>query len=109
MRAEAPVFNVAAPMDIHALGPLLNRTDAVTPMIIVGITASRPSQNGYAEFPEVIHCLLAIAVDVGNWRFLADPQTTVDTGAEMLGKMTMKFGANEGNLCASADHKLLRG
>src|SRR5437899_2568006 len=79
MRAEAPVFNVAAPMDIHALGPLRNRTDAVTPMIIVGITASRPSQNGYAEFPEVIHCLLAIAVDVGNWRFLADPQTAIDT------------------------------
>ena len=109
MGAEAPIFNVATPMDIHSLGPLLKRTDAVPPMIIVGVTASGPSQNRYTKFAEVIHCLLAVAVDVGNWRFLADPQTTVDTRAEMLGKMTMKFGANEGNLCASADHKLLRG
>ena len=28
MGAEAPIFNVATPMDIHSLGPLLKRTDA---------------------------------------------------------------------------------
>src|SRR2546430_17543864 len=95
MGAEAPIFNVATPMDIHSLGPLLKRTDAVPPMIIVGVTASGPSQNRYTKFAEVIHCLLAVAVDVGNWRFLADPQTTVDTGAEMLGKKIGRASCRE--------------
>src|SRR5947199_10063490 len=101
MRAEAAIFNVAAPMDIHAFGPLVDWTDAVKPMVIVGITASGPPQNGHAEFPEVIHSLLAIAIDIGNRRFLADPQTAVNTRAKMLGKMTGKFRSNDANFSRS--------
>ena len=109
MGAKAPIFDVATPMDIHALGPLVDWTDAVTPMVIVGITASGPPQNGHAEFPEVIHCLLAIAIDIGNRRFLADPQTAVNTSAKMLGEMTVKFRANDANFCVSAHDNFLRG
>ncbi len=109
MGAKAPIFDVATPMDIHALGPLVGWTDAVTPMVIIGITASGPPQNGHAEFPEVIHCLLAIAIDIGNRRFLADPQTAVNTRAKMLGKMTVKFRANDANFRVSAHDNFLRG
>src|SRR5437879_11445144 len=78
-------------------------------MVIIGIPASGPPQNGHAEFPEVIHCLLAIAIDIGNRRFLADPQTAVNTRAKMLGKMTVKFRANDANFPVSAHDNFLRG
>src|SRR5947199_8581662 len=109
MRAEAAIFNVAAPMDIHAFGPLVDWTDAVKPMVIVGITASGPPQNGHAEFPEVIHCLLAIAIDIGNRGFLADPQTAINTRAKMLGNMSVKLRANNANFRVSAHDNFLRG
>src|SRR5260370_1033663 len=109
MGAEAPIFDVASPVDIHALGALLDRPDAITPMIIVGVTAPGPSQDRDAEFPEILDGLLAIAFHVGNWRFLADPQTAVHAGTEMLGKMTVKLRANDANLSIRAhDDSLCR-
>src|SRR5437762_13890237 len=109
MGAKAPIFDVATPMDIHALGPLVDWTDAATPMAISRITASGPPQNGHAEFPEVIHCLLAIAIDIGNRRCLADPQTAVNTSAKMLGQITVKFRSNDATFRASAHYNFPRG
>src|ERR1700730_16792349 len=93
VRAEAPVFDVTSPMDIHALGPLLRGTDAVTPVIVVRVAAPRPAQYRDADFLEILDCLFPIAVDVGNRCFLADPQTAVDAGTKMLGEMTVKLRA----------------
>src|SRR6266568_3295757 len=46
MRAETSIFDVAAPMDIHPLGPLPHRTDTVSPVVIVCETPARPPQEG---------------------------------------------------------------
>src|ERR1700746_2998596 len=43
---KAAVLHVPAPMNIDALRPALRRSDAVPPMIIIRITAARPSQYG---------------------------------------------------------------
>ncbi len=43
MGAETPVFDIPSPMDIYALGTMLKRANAVAPVIIVGIAATRPA------------------------------------------------------------------
>src|SRR6266849_6038981 len=109
MGAKATVFDIASPVDIHAPGALINGADAIAPMIVVGVTSARPPEYGNAKFPKRFNGLLAIALDVGNWRFLADPQTTVDAGPEMLGKMAVKLRTHDANLRVRAHDKLLCG
>ena len=102
MGAEGVVLNVVPPGDIDRLGPPGHGTDAVAPVVIVGETAARPAQYGHQPL-QVLHRLPAIAVDIGNRRVLAHPQTAVDTRAQMLGELAVQFRADEANLLGSVD------
>src|ERR1035438_8033249 len=64
-------------------GPLGRRADAVAPVIIVGEAAAGPAQHG-DEPLEIVHGLLAMAVNIGDFRVLAHPETAVDRKSTRL-------------------------
>src|SRR2546426_135393 len=97
MRPEAVVLGVVSPMDVDGARPLGSRTDAVAPVIIIGKAAARPSQHGYADGFQVVHSLLAVAIDIRDARIPADPQASVNAGAEVLGEMTVQLRADGPN------------
>src|ERR1019366_2663384 len=72
--AKAVVLGVHSPVEVHVLGAPGVRADAVAPMIVVGEAAAGPAQHG-DESLEIIHGLLAMAVDIGDFRVLAHPKT----------------------------------
>src|SRR2546425_12478620 len=94
MGAEAIVFRVIAPVDVDRFWPLRLWTNSVAPVIIIGKTSSGPAQDGDAQRAQIFDCLLAITIDVWNWGIWPDPKAAVDTGSEVLGKMSVQLGAN---------------
>src|SRR5215467_16339771 len=103
MRAKTIVFYITTPMDIDALGALRERSDSITPVVIVGEASSRPSQNRDTQFTKVLNSLFTITVDVGNRRSLADPQATINTRAKMFGKMSVKLRPHQSDLNVRVD------
>ena len=102
MGAEAVVLDIVPPGDIDRLGPAGHRTDAVPPVVVVGEAAARPAQYGHQPF-QVFDGLPAIAVDIGDRRVLADPETAVDARAQMFGELAVQFRADEAHLLGSVD------
>src|SRR5262249_54451023 len=103
MGAKTIVFNIAAPVDVDALGALPNRSNPIAPVVIVGKTSAWPSQHRNAKFAKVFNSLFAIAIDVRNRRGLADPEASVNTRAQMLGKMSVKLRAHQSDLHIRTD------
>ncbi len=95
MNAEAVVLHVFAPVHVDALRAL--GADAVAPMIIVGEAAAWPAQNVDAQFFQIIDSGFSIAVDVRDGRVFSYPQASVDAGAEVFGKVSMKLGTDDAN------------
>jgi hypothetical protein len=85
-------------MNVHSLGALLHWPYAVAPVVIVGITSSRPAQHRHTKFFEVLDSLLSVSVDIGNGRFLPDPQTTIHASPQMLCEVSVKFWPDGPNL-----------
>ncbi len=98
MRAETAVLNVTSPMNVHSLGALLQRRDAVAPVVIVGITSARPAQHRHTKLFEVLDSLLPVSINIGNGRFLPDPQTAIHASPQMLREMSVKFWPDGPNL-----------
>src|SRR5208337_2450241 len=109
MRAKASVLDIAAPMNVDALGTLGGGADAISAVIVVGETAAGPAQDRNAKDLKILDCLFAVAVDVGNARVLADPQSAIHTGAEVLDKVAMKFRPHDSNLRIGANRDAARG
>src|SRR2546423_1694147 len=79
MRAEGVAVIAAA---VVMSDPLVRRADGVAPVILVGVTAAGPADERHLQLLERVDDILTIAVDVGNRRAFADPDATVDSGAE---------------------------
>ena len=52
---------------------------------------------------QIFHGLLAMAVDVGNFRLLAYPQAAVDAASQMLGEVPVEFGPHHARLLGEID------
>src|ERR1700733_1533899 len=84
MRAETIVFEISAPVNVHALRALRRRADSIAPVIIIRETSTGPPQHGNSEIAEIFNGLLAISICVGDWRIFADPEAAVNAGAQMF-------------------------
>ena len=91
VRTEGVVLNGSAPVVVLHLGSLAARTYAVHPVILVGKAATGPSEHRHMQVLECAEHILAVAVDVGNRRVFAHPQTAVDARTEMFGKLSVDF------------------
>src|SRR6185312_13552224 len=85
-RAETIVFGYHPPRGIHRLLPLFPGTDAVPPVILVGITPARPPEHGD---PDLLQRLDHIHPDM-----IAGPEAVIDTSAEIFGKMSINISAD---------------
>src|SRR5579871_607470 len=87
MGAETVVVRHPAPMDIDAHRALGARTDAVAPIIEIGETPARPADHRDMDFPERLHHILAIAMDVGDLAVFPHPDAFIDAAPQMLGEL----------------------
>ena len=87
MRAKRVVLDGAAPVVVLHLRTLRTRTDTVAPVILVGKTAAGPAQHGHLQVFQGLEHIVAVSVGIGNGRLGPYPQTAVDAGAEVLGKL----------------------
>ena len=91
VRAEGVVFDGASPIVVAQGRSLVTRTDAVHPVIVVGKAAARPSQHGHVEVFHGLKHIVAITLGVGDGGVFAHPQTAVDAGSEVFGKLSVDF------------------
>jgi hypothetical protein len=77
--------------------------DAVAPVIVVGEAASGPAEYGDAKFAKIVDCGFAVAIDVRDGRIFSDPEAAVNAGAEVLGELSMQFGAHDADRIAGVD------
>src|SRR5438105_2273009 len=91
VRPKTSILHVTAPMNVDALRPRFERTDAIALVVVVRIATARPAQYRDAQFLQVIDGLPTISVDIRNRRVSSDPETAVHAGAKMLRKLPVKF------------------
>ncbi len=92
--AETVVFNSATPVVVDHAGALLAGANAVGPMILIGKAASGPAQYRHLELAQSLKHVVAVAFGVWYGRILANPQASVDTCAEVLGKLAVDLGGD---------------
>ena len=95
MRPKAIVFYGSAPIVIHQLRAVLARPDTIAPMVFIGETPARPTQNGNFQLLQRIQYIVAVALRIRNIRILADPEAAIDATTEMLGKLSVNFFWND--------------
>src|SRR5437868_1019325 len=88
MRAEG-IGVYAAPTRVGPSRTLVARTDTVTPVILVGETATGPAQYGNIQFFQRSNNVVTQAARVRDRRVFAHPQAIVDQTAEVLGKLAV--------------------
>ncbi len=94
MCTEAVVLDRTAPVIVDHAGTVFTRTDTIHPVILVGKATTRPAQIGDAEFLECAQHIVAIAIGIGNRGILTYPESTIDTGTEVFGKLAVDMTAN---------------
>lgn len=58
-------------------------------------TAARPAKNGDVEVLQCVKHIVAIVVRVGDGGAFSYPETTVDAGAEVFGKLTVDVAVDD--------------
>src|SRR4030095_6308907 len=77
--------------EVRTARAVLARPDAVAPVVAVGETAARPTDDARLDSPHRIDNRLPDAADVGNLRVFAHPDAVIDHAAQMLDKMSVYF------------------
>ena len=96
VRAEGVVFHGASPIIVHQLGAVLTRAYAVHPMVLVGKAAAGPAQDRNFQGLEGLQDIRTVAVDIGDVTIGTHPDTFVDASAQMLGKLSVNLGRDNG-------------
>src|SRR6185437_6792977 len=86
MGSETIVLRYHPPGGVHRLLPLLPWPDAVPPVILVGITPTRPPEHRNSDLPQ--------RLDHIHPDMIARPESIVDTPAEILGEMSIDIPAD---------------
>jgi hypothetical protein len=73
----------------EAARPLVARSDAVAPVVLVGEAAARPPHHHAAQPPYMLDQAAANSVNVGHFRLWADPDAVVDDAADVLGEVAV--------------------
>jgi hypothetical protein len=96
-------------VNIHPFGSLLNRANTVSPVIVIRKASTRPSQNRDSKFFQIFDGLLPVTSDVWNRRVLSYPQTTINAGTQMFGKVRMKLRLDHSYLGVRSNLHAARG
>ena len=91
VRTEGVVLDGAAPVVVLHFGTLRIRADSIAPVVFVGEASAWPAQHGNLQVLQRFQYVVAIALRVGDWRILAYPQTSINTCAEVFGKLSVDF------------------
>ena len=91
MCSERIILYSASPVIVYHTRTRFFGTDTVTPVIFIGETASGPAQYGDMQLTESSEDIIAVSLCVGDRRVFSDPDTAIDTCAEMLGKLSVDF------------------
>src|SRR5690554_1511280 len=89
MGAERVVFFYAAPVSVQFNRTLVARANAVTPVIFVGKTSTRPANQWHLQLFQRSDYIFAEAIGIGDFGFFADPDTFVNTVAQMFGELSV--------------------
>src|SRR6185436_263476 len=79
----------ATPVGVHHLGPLAAYTNAISPVVFVGKTSTRPAKVGYLNFFQCFHYIHADTVLLAHLHGIAHPETIVDTAAKVFREMSI--------------------
>ena len=107
--AETVGLGNAAPIGVDLHAALYGRPDAVTPMIFIGKTPTRPSHIGHLQRLERGHHIRTDAAQIGDFRILAHPYPAIDSRSQMLGKLSEDIAIDRLTLGAHVDGELSGG
>ena len=91
MGTEAVVLGHTTPMSVDHFLAVLLRSDTVLPVVFVCETATGPAQHRKLHLLERCHYIVTHTIGIGNLGILSHIQSFIDTSAQMLGKVTVKF------------------
>ena len=93
--AEFIGFGDATPVGVYFHRAFFTGADAVTPVVFVREASARPAHHRHLERFQCGNDVVAVAMGVGNAGFLADPDSFIDAGAEMLGELAIDVGIDD--------------
>src|SRR5438552_1769049 len=69
--------------------PLCARTNAIAPVVVVGVAAAGPAHHRHMQILERADDVLAPAADVRDGRGWSDPDAAVDAAAQIFGGLAV--------------------
>src|SRR5262245_17290569 len=88
MRTEVVRLGFVAPSSVSAR-TCIDRTNTVTPMVLVCKAAARPANHDMSDLLDVLHELGANSPKIGDLGILADPDAVVDHAPDVFGKLAV--------------------
>src|SRR6266545_777710 len=82
-------FVVSVGPEVDAARTFVARSDAVTPVILIGEAAAWPADYSRLDPADILDQLTADAVDVRHFRVFTNPDAVVDDATEVLDKMAI--------------------
>src|SRR5437660_448580 len=89
VRAKRIGFDDAAPAGIDGVRSLVARADAVSPVIFVCVTTTRPAENWQAHVFQRRNNIIANTASIGDRRIFADPYPVINAAAQMFSKISV--------------------
>src|SRR5699024_1584853 len=102
--AEGVVLDDVAPVRVHHPGPLLARTDAVPPVVVVGEAAAGPAQVRDLQRAQRGDHVVADAARVRDLGVLPHEEAAVDAAPQVLGEMAVEVAADGRTGQVEIDH-----
>src|SRR5215831_5869810 len=106
MGPERIRFNDSGPACIQGFWALVSGSDSITPMILIGVAAARPSQDSKIEALERCDHIIAKAASVRNRRVFTNPDAVIDAAAQVFGKTAIDIAADRRTRLVSANRDL---
>src|SRR2546428_7589499 len=96
LRAVDVLSRIANP-EVGAARAFTSRADAIVPVVAVCKTSAGPTQHAGFDLTHLFDQRASDAADVGNRRFLADPNSVVDHAAQVFDEVAINFGGDRSN------------
>ena len=91
MGTEAVVFRHTAPVGVDHFLAVLLRSDTVFPVVFVRETTAGPAKHRKLHLLECCHYIVTHTIGIGDLGILTYIQSFIDTSAQMLREIAVKF------------------
>ena len=91
MRTETVIFHGTPPIVVDHARTFITRPNTVHPVVFIGKASSRPTEHRHFQGFQRLEHVFTIPVDVRYRRIFSHPETSINTGTQMFGKLPVDF------------------